>query len=260
MKTIDAHQTEIFHGVHRAVNGTRAVFSSMMRQPGTNIGLNQHGLAVTMSYSDYRAQDAHDKKEIPRLENDSRALANAEILANCATVDEGLRALEVFVPRHPHQVGGNHLVIDADGGIALLEQCAGKYQYNTFTNRGYCGRGNNSHWLIKDKQSNSIVPVDSLPREEAMENFLKDVYENIPKGMSVEEIVNNAKLLLSRHAERTDQTGAICAHGLTQPGARLFGDNPCYTLTAVIIDIKDRIMHFSLGSPCAGNWKTLKLE
>lgn len=260
MKTIDGPPLEILNGFFRDPNRNQAIFTSFMRQQGINIGMNQHRLAVTLSYSDYVDYKVKGREEVLKMEDDTRALANAEILGKYKSVDEGIELLKDFVPRHPHQVGGNHLLIDANGDIALLEQCEGNYKYRKFTDRGYCGRGNNSHWLIKDKQSYLVIPLDSLPREKAMENFLKNVYENIPKGMNSEEIVRKAKSLLSQHSESNDQIGGICIHGLKEPGARLFGDASCNTLCAVILDIKELIMHYSLGFPCSENWKALKLE
>jgi len=144
--------------------------------------------------------------------------------------------------------------------ILLLEQSQGKYQYQDFSERGYCGRGNNSHWLIKEKQQNLITPLDSLPREEAMEAFLKEIWEKIPQGITSDEIVTEAKSLLSRHSETDDQVGGICVHGLKAPGARIFGDTPCNTLGAVILDMKELTMHYSVGNPCYKKWNVLKLE
>jgi hypothetical protein len=259
MKTLDSPLgIEMFHGYFRAANMNQAIFTSLMRQQGMNIGMNQQRIAVTISYSDCLSYTG--EKEPRKLDTDTRALANAEILARCKSVDEGIEILKDFVPRYPDQVGGNYLLIDANGEIALLEQWKGKYEYRKFTDRGYCGRGNNSHWLIKDKQVNLYPPADSSPREEAMENFIKGVHENIPQGMNSREIVNNAKALLSRHSESDDQIGGICIHGLVAPGARVFGDAPCYTLGAVILDLKELVMHYSLDNPCSGSWKSLKLE
>ena len=260
MKTVDAGLTETFHGFFTGPNGTRALFASMMRQRGTNIGLNQHGLAVTISYSDYRGHGSPWTKEMPTLERDTRAMACAEILSRCSSADEALAFLKDFVPRHPDQVGGNYLLIDCLGNIVLLEQCEGKYDFRSFSQRGYCGRANNSHWLIQDKQANLIVPSDSLPREEAMEKFLINGRENIPRGITSDEIISGAKYLLSSHSKRSDQLAGICAHGLEAPGARLFGSDPCHTLTAVICDLNEKTMHYSVGNPCQERWRKVTLD
>ena len=50
-KTIDAGLTETTHGLLNTPSGTKALFSSIMRQPGTNIGLNNKGLGITITIS-----------------------------------------------------------------------------------------------------------------------------------------------------------------------------------------------------------------
>ena len=257
MKTIDAPPLEVVNGFLYSGN-VEAVVTLLMKQPGINIGMNQRGLAVTLSYSDY-IEYRGEAEGSPRIEDDTRALANAEILKSCSSVEEGIAFLKDFVPLHPCQFGGNHLLIDRNGAIALLEQCRGRYEYKSFTTRGYCERGNNSHWLIREEQSSLVAPLDSLPREKAMESFLITVYKGIPKGMECDEIIEEAKSLLSQHSERTDQRGGICVHGLNEPGARIFGDATCHTLSAVILDLSKRTMHYSIGSPCQRDWHNLTL-
>jgi hypothetical protein len=254
LKTIDAGQVETFHGLLRSNDGKQSLFSSIMRQPGTNIGMNEDGLAVTISYSDcWEPGGPH--QETPKIENDTRALANAEILCKCSETIEGLEYLKRFVRSHPNQVGGNHLLIDGKGNIALLEQYKGNFEFQILTGKGYCGRANNSHWLIKEKQSKLYTPVDSFPREEEMESFLKEIHEDIEKGSDSKDLVSRMKAFFSRHSEREDHLASICAHGLNAPGARLFGEAPCYTLTAVILDVNEKKMHYSLGFPCSGIWQ-----
>lgn len=254
MKTLDASDGhECVSGFFRASNGNQALCVSVIRQHGINIGLNQQELAVTMSYSDYKPRFG---KGTDQVLMDSRALANAQILAECRSVHEGIEVLKDFVPKHPDQLGGNHLLIDSQGKIALLEQCEGKYEYREYSDEGYCSRANNSHWLIKDAQSKTTVPADSLPREKQMKAFLKEVYENIPKGMDGEEIIFGAKSLLSLHSGARP----ICVHSHVNKDSTLFPSQPVSTLSAIILEINSSTMHYSLGNPCLGNWKALALE
>jgi hypothetical protein len=262
MKTVDGPPLEIFHGYFRIPDTltNRAVFTSLMCQRGINIGMNQYGLAATISYSDFVNYSVQTARKIPTFDEDTRALITAEILSSCKTVYEGIAHLKDFVPKYPNQFGGNHLLIDAEGRISLLEQSQGKCEYHDFSERGYCGRANNSHWLIKKQQQNLITPLDSLPREDAIEAFLNEIWEKVPQGITSGEIVSEAKSLLSRHSETDNQVGGICVHALKAPGARIFGDTPCNTLGAVILDMKELTMHYSMGNPCYDRWNSLKLE
>lgn len=261
MKTIDGYrsdQTEMTHGIYRSCSDRISLFSSIMKQPGINIGMNRHGLALTISYSDcWSPEKAADTVT---LGSDTRALANAAILARCTSVDDALDALTDFITHNPSPVGGNHLLIDSAGNIALLEQYQGKYHYEMFSDAGYYARANNSCWLIRDRQYDSLTPEDSYPREEEMKTFLQSLYDRIPLGMENHKIINEAKGLLSSHRANDNQRGSICIHGLDAPGARLFGADPCYTLSAVILDVKECAMHYSLGPPCEGQWQTLTMD
>ena len=105
-----------------------------------------------------------------------------------------------------------------------------------------------------------IIPSDSLPREEAIEKFLLHARENIPRGITSDEIISGAKYLLSSHSKGSDQLAGICAHGLEAPGARLFGSDPCHTLTAVICDLNEKTMHYSVGNPCQERWRKVTLD
>lgn len=257
-KTIDAGYTEITHGLLNTPSGTNALFSSIMRQPGTNIGLNNKGLGITISYSDCWSPE--ETGEMPNLEGDTRALANAEALERFQNVQEVVDFLQTFVREHPDQIGGNHLILDAEGNIALLEQYKGRSDHCFYTDQGFCARSNNSHWLIREEQSKLYPPQDSWPREEITSSFLKETSRRIAEGAEASEIVELIKKHLSTHSENENQIASICVHGLDAPGARLFGFSPCYSLTGVILDISNLEMHYSMGQPCSSEWKHMSFD
>jgi len=119
MKTMDGPQLEIFYGYLRipGASASHVLFTSLMRQRGTNIGMNQYGLAATISYSDFVNYSVPSERKISTIEEDTRALVTAEILLSCKTVYEGIEHLKDFVSKNPSQFGGNHLLIVAEGNI-----------------------------------------------------------------------------------------------------------------------------------------------
>lgn len=82
----------------------------MTPQAGVNSGLNEAGLAVLMSYLDYRP-GAPAEGQAPLLrDTDRRGTFNAAVLSRCQTVDESLKVLYELAPRYPDGPGGNHIL------------------------------------------------------------------------------------------------------------------------------------------------------
>ena len=271
LKTADCWEECEFHHSVATREGTRRIDLSVQPQGGVNSGLNEHGLGLVISYSDYRFRDPDlypQDEEGPgdayvRSENEPRTGMNEAVLTNCRRVPEAVQFIERFVTQHPRMMGGNHLLADATGNLVLIEQCEGKTAVADYSHIGYVGRGNNSMSLIRDKQAGISVIHDCLARQQQMEAFLSTQVAVLESG-DESQFVESAKKLLGSHGGNSDQLGSICVHGLKVRGTRApavgpFGTRPFWTSTALILDVRRGEMLFSVGNPCEGQWHKLDL-
>ena len=271
LKTADCWAgCEFHHSIQASENGTRRIDFSVEPQFGVNSGLNEHGLGLVISYSDYRfrdpeiyTRDEHFRDVFVSSEKEPRTEMNQLVLSNCKTVPQAIEFIEGFVRRHPEMMGGNHLLADATGNLAIVEQCEGTTAVVDYSQVGYTGRGNNSCLLIRDKQASISIIHDCLSRQQQMEGFLKSQMAVLEDG-DESRFVSSAKVLLGSHAGGPDQTGSICVHGLQVRGTRApaigpFGTKPFWTATALVLDLQRRQMLFSVNNPCQGEWQSLDL-
>jgi len=271
LKTADCWAgCEFHHSIETSEGGVRRIDFSVEPQLGVNSGLNEYGLGVVISYSDYRFRDPeiYPREEVFRdafisSEKEPRTQMNHLVLSHCKSVPQAVEFIERFVTRHPEMMGGNHLLADATGNVAIVEQCEGKTAVADYSQVGYAGRGNNSSLLIRDKQASISIIHDCLKRQEQMEAFLKSQVGVLENGDGP-RFIESAKALLGSHAGSPDQTGSICVHGLQVRGTRApaigrFGTAPFWTATALVLDLRRREMLFSVKNPCQGEWRSLNL-
>ena len=271
LKTADCWpRCEFRHTIETSEGGTRRIGFSLEPQVGVNSGLNEYGLGVVISYSDYRFRDPEiyppdegTPGEFLSLEKEPRTQMNQWVLAHCQSVPEAVEFMQRFVPEHPEMTGGNHLLADINGNLAIVEQCEGKTSVADYSRVGYAGRGNNSSLLILDKQASISVIHDCLERQEQMEEFLKGQVAVLEDGDEF-RFTQSAKAVLSSHANGPDQMGSICVHGLQARGTRSpavgpFRAEPLWTVTAMILDLRRRRMLYTVGNPCQAEWRSLNL-
>lgn len=254
-KTLDFYECSFWHGKVTCTNGNSILGLGAVPQIGINAGVNKNGLGVLLSYLDYRGPfEKIDSSDIPqKWEGDDRALLNAQFLAKCSNVEEAIEFLYENVPNYPNMPGGNHMLADANGTIAVFEHCNGQMHHKNYTMEKFTSRGNNGFLVIKDEQKNlpEAVQRDRNRRSEKMAETLKKIIDN---NLSQGEALDNLKGVLGSHNQSSDQLGSICIHDYTLPGARASANAAMSTVTAVILDIVKKRMLYTRTFPCKNEW------
>lgn len=267
LKNADAWRSiEMAHTVERGARGTRRIVFRFVPQMGVNSGLNEYGLGVLISYSDYRLRDPEvypPDDRVPasfaRIEREPRTLMNELVLDTCRTVDEAVEMMQGFVAEHPDMVGGNHLLADASGAVAVFEHCEGKSAVEYRTDRGFAARANDSAVLIRNAQERLSNIRDSHERHAQMVKVLE------AHRADGRDLPAAARSILASHGPAgPDEMGSICVHGLTVRGCRTpavgpFASDPVWTVTSMVMDLTRREMAFTRGNPCQAPWHTLAL-
>jgi hypothetical protein len=260
-KTLDFYETGFWYGVVSHSSGYEAVGGGIVPQIGVNSGMNEKGLGVLLSFLDYRGPfEMLESNIIPgKWDEDDRALLNAQLLAKCSKVEEAVNFLYDAIPGYPNMPGGNHMLADTDGTIAVVEHCNGeiKHQYNT--EDGYASRGNNGVVAILDEQKRlpDDVKKDRFKRSEAMGDTLQNL---LNKKINQEEVIVKMKEILSSHRQKhQSEPGNICIHNYALPGARASTHFPLSTVTAVVYNLVDKKMYYTKTNPCQKEWFALGL-
>jgi hypothetical protein len=267
LKTSDSDFTPHWHGYVSNPRGHDVLAFGKMKQGGINAGMNAAGLALLMSYLDYRVPPGttatpHD--DIFVRWPDDRGLINAALLARCSTVAEGLDFLYDAIGRRPGIVSGNHFIADRSGAIAIFEQCDGRMAHRVYQDGGIASRGNDGLLIWRDEQDAmpDVIRQDRRRRRETMERALAPLGTAIEAGDAPAERIGAAlQTALSAHAEDGPTgVGSICAHAVQAPGARTPMAGNIWTMSGVILDIANGRMRYSLGNPCHGRWHDLAFE
>jgi hypothetical protein len=270
VKTADGWPNlKISHRVARSQEGVGFLSFGLEPQGGVNSGMNEFGLGVVISYSDYRFRDPEvypPSDEVPMpsvsLDREPRTYMNELVLGRCRNVAEAVDFMKNFVRQNPEMMGGNHLLADADGHIAIVEHCEGNLNVAHQSRPGYVARGNNSE-LLAAEQARIPVVQDSLARQRQMARFLETQISVLESGDD-DAFVRSGKALLGSHGGTEEQFGSICVHGLRLRGARAPAvgpamDQPGWTCTGLIFDLDARRMDYTVGNPCTAEWRTLSL-
>jgi penicillin V acylase-like amidase (Ntn superfamily) len=244
-KTVDTPKTLLtFDQKSRNVNSYGFLYFKMGWQNGVNSGINEEGLAVLSSYAGTK---------LPQSKNqDTRGMANELALSQCRTVQEGLHTLEKFFKEQPSGVGGTHFLMDADGGIAVLEHEPHLNTKRQIIKTDYLIRANEP-LLMQAEKKNFIECEDRRLRYAQAEMGIK----KISGATWLEEM----KKLLSAHLPKYfRQIGALCIHDFENKGSRSKDLSIHSTETALIFDIKNRRLIYSEGPPCHNQWAALTFK
>jgi len=269
VKNCDAWRDAVIR--HRLVlNGQKFLNFSIEPQGGVNAGMNEFGLCVAISYSDYRSRSSPGEKRTESvaphvsLVQEPRTLMNELVLAQCRSVTEALDLMIPFIAVHPDMMGGNHLLLDRDGAIVMVEHCEGKSAVLSYGERGYVARANNSESLIREHQAKMAFVRDSLDRQTELDVFLGEQRGSLSSG-DVPSVVASIKAKMGSHPdEGKDVVGSLCVHGLIGPGYRStaagpHAEDPLWTVSSMLFDLELGEMQYSVGNPCVAQWRTLSL-
>jgi hypothetical protein len=262
VKTMDFPISSCWHGVAFQPGGFKFLAMGLTGQIGINSGVNEAGLGVALSFLDYRGpfQDDGKAQKFTHWLGDERGLANTEIMSRCERVEEAIEYLYGFVENHPLP-GGNHMLVDATGKVAMFEHCNGQKAHKIHE-EGYTARGNNGLLILQEEQAAlpELVKFDRTTRFSTMRGFVEETKKIIETDGSREKAIAKMQEALSTHSpDGNDQPGTICSHGNVLPGARANLAIPMHTVSAIIFDVTKKELFYTRGNPCESEWLKLSL-
>lgn len=262
LKTSDSDFVPHWHGHVRDHRGRSFLAFGIVPQGGINAGINDAGLALMMSFLDYRGP-----REISEAAEtggawweDERGLINADLLSRCASVSEGMEFLFEAVRSRRPRIGGSHFLADPSGAIAVFEHCDGRMEGRLYPDGGVVARGNDGLliWAEEQERLPPALREDRRARREVMARALAGLEASVSGGEGPDGLEKELKGILASHAPAgVDAIGSICAHGVGVPGGRWWSPAPNWTMSGIILDVAARRMIYSVGNPCAGRWRGL---
>lgn len=259
-KTSDSPWTGFWHGQVNQREGIDALVYGLLPQQGINAGMNQMGVTVISSYFDYR-RDQPNMKETPTDNpywgGDLRGIVQGEVLATCENADEAKTLFEYSFAGVRAPVGGNHIILDDVGTIYVFEHCRGQTGLQIATDQGYVVRSNQSLLLFQEEQmkQEEAIRLDRELRLQQTEHILSTLKKD-EDTIKNEDVLRRLKALTSLHVGEGKNLGSICAHGITE--GRSNSTEPHQTMSALIWDINNRTMHYTIGHPCQSEWKEMQ--
>ena len=259
-KTSDSPWTGFWHGQVNQREGFDALSYGLIPQQGINAGMNQLGMTVISSYFDFESHQSLLKEtpiDNPYWGGDIRGIVQGEVLASCQDADEAKKLFIELFKEKSASVGGNHIILDEAGNIYVFEHCRGQKGLQIATDQGYVARSNQSLLLFKEEQKKQDLDVrlDRGLRLEQAEYILASLKKN-EEFVGEEEVLHNLKKLTSMHVENGNGLGSICAHGITK--GRSNSVEPHETMSALIWDVTNKRMHYTIGHPCKAEWRVME--
>ncbi|AUW94331.1 hypothetical protein BXT84_10595 [Sulfobacillus thermotolerans] len=250
-KTLDAAPTGTWHAEVSFPSGMRALAVGITVQLGINSGLNSQGLCSVLSYLDTCMPDPNGGPQESGWVGDNRGLANASMLAECTTVQEGYQFLSKYFQQFPSNVGGNFLLADHHGTIGVVEYYQGQVRFQEGT-ENYLVRANNGVLLAQEEQKllSPEIQFDRFGRYSLAETFGRTNHQQAKS-----DAIKAIKEFLSSHGDALNPP--ICVHDYDVPGARYSRSEPISTVTAAIFDMMNYRMLFTRSNPCSLSWEDM---
>ena len=197
------------------------------RERGLNSGINEAGVAAAMTFADVELLMEVLKTRMPR------GVLIEEILRNARDLEAALRITGDFLHTTP-LVGGNIVIMTPAGG-AVVEQLYPRYAVEMIKQPVTVRTNHFLNLTVPGKLA--VNERNSRNRFDKCGSLLTEVAES---GNADEHF--NAEVIgrvLSNHEGRHP----ICRHG-----------GRAVTVSAVIYDIRNRVMHYTHEQPCQGNF------
>ena len=183
-------------------------------QQGLNSGLNAQGLALQISRSKSQVELTPEREEL-------RTVINGEVLAQCASVEEGVARIEAYAALHPEVFGGNVMLGDRER-ISVTEYFGGEVRSEVLQ-EGFLARANHSCLGVLDNETE-----ESRRRYERMVEFLQELYAWMPT-LDGEDLIARCRAILRQEP--------------------ILNEN---TRSSFVIDVEDRRVDYMVGS---GRWQ-----
>ncbi|RXZ80654.1 hypothetical protein EBB07_18020 [Paenibacillaceae bacterium] len=264
-KTSDSPVTGFWHGQVNRPDGYDTLAYGLTPQQGINAGLNSQGLMMISSYFDYvepntfefGSEQAKDSFVFPSWSGDIRGIIQAKALGECTIAAEANALLEdAFMGSAA--IGGNHLVVDKNGGLFVFEHCRGRIGLQDATLQGYAARSNQSLLMFHEEQGriSASARLDRKLRQQQAERQLASLKREEAE-LDDAEVIARLQTLVAGHVGQGGEPGSICAHGIRS--GRSNSSNPHQTLSAMIWQVNDKVMHYTVGHPCSSSWKKMRI-
>ena len=259
-KTSDSPWTGFWHAQVNQREGVDSLAYGLLPQQGINAGMNQLGVTVISSYFDYKSHQPLMKETLtdnPYWGGDLRGIIQGEVLAKCKDADEAKMLFERSFTDVKAPVGGNHIILDKFGTIYVFEHCRGQTGLQIATDQGYVARSNQSLLLFQEEQmkQEETIRLDRELRLQQAEHILSNLKKD-EDTIKNEDVLRRLRALTSLHIGEGNQLGSICAHDITE--GRSNSTEPHQTMSALIWDINNRRMHYTIGQPCQSEWKEMQ--
>jgi len=259
-KTVDTQPTNVaYERLERSSDAPSILCFRMGWQPGVNAGMNEHGLVVMSSYLGWHKPSRMQRA--PDFAGDTRGLANLRALQMHTTADSAAQTLVSFFADHPSAVGGVHFLMDAAGGVAVVEHAEGQIGWEIAVASGSgplraIVRANDAELIDSALPDGmKIDAYDAEDRAVRRERMLGGL-----RSLPLEDGLGRLKRWLGSHANpEGGQHGQICIHDYGNDGQRSISHAAHHTETALIFDIPSRTMLYSEGAPCRQVWKSVTL-
>lgn len=241
-KTLDFNAKEI-----RIEKTNQMLGISTPTQGGLNAGLNRWGLGLVMCYY---GTDVNPDVETDWRVDDRRSLYNEDVLAKCRDVSEAVEHMSDLIRRNGSKIGGVHLFLDHAGCIGVVEHF-GEKMNKRIIDRAFATFANDSSLDESGTVLPELIELDRRIRSDKMTSFLTTLSNGEVKNVSSE-----IKTILSSHEKVDGEIGSICIHHHNLFGARANTKGTMQTATAILLDVLNLSMEYSLGNPCLGQWQS----
>ena len=239
--------------------GVDSLAYGLLPQQGINAGMNQLGVTVISSYFDYKSHQPLMKETLtdnPYWGGDLRGIIQGEVLAKCKDADEAKMLFEHSFTNVKAPVGENHIILDNSGTIYVFEHCRGQMGLQVVTDQGYVARSNQSLLLFQEEQmkQEETIRLDRELRLQQAEHILSNLKKDedtIKNG----DVLRRLKALTSLHIGEGNHLVVLCTWYYGGKVQLLMAHD---TMSALIWDINNRKMHYTIGQPCQSEWKEMQ--
>jgi len=150
-------------------------------QRGVNSGINEAGLALAISRSKPTDPSSPEALEL-------RTVLNAEVLSGYAKVPDARCHIESYARGHPEMLGGSVMLAGGDH-LWVGEYLGGKIR-SRMLEEGFIARANHFLFGLDDNATE-----DSVARHTRMQQFLKELFDDLP-NLGLDEVVSRCKTVL----------------------------------------------------------------
>lgn len=212
--------------------------------------MNEDGLVIMSSYMGWEKASFNAHKV--DFSQDTRGLANLEVLDRYMNTWEAISGLRDFLIHHQSSVGGIHFLLDKNGIAGILEHNNGQIEWKVFDfiDTNFLVRANNCEFI--DGYNTNLEDYQIKDREDRI-NRTRNILNRLVK----KNLKNGLKFLLSDCTPNRFGNGQICVKDYFNNGERSIEKGLLSTETALIFENNHKKFSYSDGFPWEGKWREM---